>query len=90
MTAMNYSNWNTLLTSANTATGGAFGAAIPITLFIIIYSYYSLSGFQRAFPAAAFIAFVATLPLYAMGIAPAWIIVVLMVLALIGMFMVGR
>lgn len=87
---VDYTSFPGLMATANSATGGLYGAVLPFLLFVIVYAYSSVYGFPRAFATAGFIAFISTIPLFAMGIVSGYIIVLTFVLALIGIFQVSR
>lgn len=79
-----------LFTSANSETGGLYGATIPFLIIAIVYSALSAYGFNRAFSSATFIGFVSALPLYAFGIVPDYIMVIVIMLTLVAVFFLMR
>jgi len=83
----NYSTFNDLLISANTTTGGLYGAILPFVIFLIVYGYTSIWGFKKAFATASFLSFLFAAPLFALGILSGWIFTILLVLTLIGVFL---
>lgn len=87
---VNYTNWNDLVLGANSVTSGAWGAIMPFIVTVIAFVYLSPYGFNRAFGAAAFIGFLAALPLYAMGVTSADKIVILFVGVCFGVFLNWR
>lgn len=88
--AVTYYGLNGLMTAANDSTGGALGWFTPIVLGIIFYGVLSQHGSSKAFATATFLAFISALPLYAFGITPVWLIVILAVLTALGVFMISR
>lgn len=79
-----------LFTSANAATGGMYGVSLPFLLLIIVYGALSAFGFTRAFSSATFAAFAAGLALFAAGIVPDYIMVILTVMLLAATFFLLR
>lgn len=86
----NYTSWNALMQTANTATLGAFGAFTPFLVILIAYVYMSRYGTSRAFSASTFFGLIACLPLIALGITSVYVAVFIAVLALIGVFIMNR
>lgn len=89
MTA-NYTSWNEIIKTANTATGGALGGLMPFMFWVIIYSFSTPYGFASAFATASFLSFLVALPLFALGVTSGWVIVILFVLVLCGVILVWR
>jgi hypothetical protein len=79
-------NFTQLFTDANSATGGMYGVVLPFLVMIIAYAGFSAYGFSRALSAAAFIGFLAALPLMAMGLVPDYIMVIFVVITLAASF----
>jgi hypothetical protein len=88
--ALNSTSFNDLLTGLNSQTGGFFGGLTIFLVWMIIFGYTSRYGFNRAFATASFISFVVTLPLYGLGVVSAYVLVIFMVAALVGVFIVSR
>lgn len=83
-------NFTGLFTSANTTTGGMYGLTLPFLIMIIAYAAMGAFGFNRAFSGATFLAFVASLPLFALGVVPDYIMVILVMFVMVGVFFLMR
>lgn len=79
-------NFTELFTAANSSTGSMYGAMLPFLVMIIAYAALSAYGFSRALSAAGFIAFVISLPLFAMGIVADYIMVIVIAITLAASF----
>lgn len=90
MTVANYSSWNSLIETANDATGGAWGAITPFLIWVIVYAFSTPYGFSSAFATASFTAFLSALPLFALGVTSGWIMVILLVMTLTGVILIWR
>ena len=86
----NYTTWNSLIDTANSATNGAWGGLMPFVVWAIIYAFSTPYGFASAFATASFLSFLTALPLFALGVTSGWVMVILMVLTLAGIIMVWR
>jgi len=83
-------NFSYLFTTANNLTGSMYGITLPFLIMIIAYAGLSAFGFNRAFAGASFFAFVAALPLFAMKVVPDYIMVILVMCVMVGVFFLMR